>query len=42
MLGTGVHIHSKVIVLDPFGKNPVVMTGSHNLGYKASSRTTTT
>src|SRR5262249_22995035 len=31
MLGTGVHIHSKVIVLDPFGKNPVVMTGSHNL-----------
>jgi hypothetical protein len=34
----GVHIHSKVIVLDPFGKNPVVMTGSHNLGYKASSK----
>jgi hypothetical protein len=25
-----------VIVLDPFGANPVVMTGSHNLGYKAS------
>ncbi len=38
MLGAGVHIHSKVIVLDPFGKNPVVMTGSHNLGYKASSK----
>jgi hypothetical protein len=38
MLGTGVHIHSKVVVLDPFGKNPVVMTGSHNLGYKASSK----
>ena len=38
MLGTGVHIHSKVIVLDPFGKNPVVMTGSHNLGYKASTK----
>jgi PLD-like domain len=38
MLGTGVHIHSKVIVLDPFGKSPVVMTGSHNLGYKASSK----
>ncbi len=36
-LGTGVHIHSKVVVLDPFGKNPVVMTGSHNLGYKAST-----
>ena len=32
-----VNIHSKVIVLDPFGANPVVMTGSHNLGYKASS-----
>ena len=31
-----VNIHSKVIVLDPFGDNPVVMTGSHNLGYKAS------
>lgn len=38
VLGAGVHIHSKVIVLDPFGKNPVVMTGSHNLGYKASSK----
>ncbi len=33
-----VNIHSKVIVLDPFGKNPVVMTGSHNLGFKASSK----
>ena len=31
-----VNIHSKVIVLDPFGDSPVVMTGSHNLGYKAS------
>ena len=38
VLGSGVHIHSKVIVLDPFGENPVVMTGSHNLGYKASSK----
>jgi len=37
VLGAGVHIHSKVIVLDPFGQNPVVMTGSHNLGYKAST-----
>jgi hypothetical protein len=37
MLGSGVHIHSKVVVLDPFGQNPVVMTGSHNLGFKASS-----
>jgi len=32
-----VNIHSKVIVLDPFGDKPVVMTGSHNLGFKASS-----
>jgi phosphatidylserine/phosphatidylglycerophosphate/cardiolipin synthase-like enzyme len=37
VLGSGVHVHSKVIVLDPFGANPVVMTGSHNLGFKASS-----
>jgi phosphatidylserine/phosphatidylglycerophosphate/cardiolipin synthase-like enzyme len=32
-----VNVHSKVIVIDPFGENPVVMTGSHNLGFKASS-----
>jgi phosphatidylserine/phosphatidylglycerophosphate/cardiolipin synthase-like enzyme len=32
-----VMVHSKVIVLDPFGPNPVVMTGSHNLGPRASS-----
>jgi phosphatidylserine/phosphatidylglycerophosphate/cardiolipin synthase-like enzyme len=38
ILGQGVHIHSKVIVLDPFGDKPVVMTGSHNLGFKASSK----
>jgi PLD-like domain len=38
ILGQGVHIHSKVIVLDPFGEHPVVMTGSHNLGFKASSK----
>jgi phosphatidylserine/phosphatidylglycerophosphate/cardiolipin synthase-like enzyme len=31
-----VMIHSKVIVVDPFGANPVVMTGSHNMGPKAS------
>lgn len=37
ILGAGVHIHSKVVVLDPFGDHPVVMTGSHNLGYKAST-----
>jgi phosphatidylserine/phosphatidylglycerophosphate/cardiolipin synthase-like enzyme len=35
-LGSGVHIHSKVVVIDPFGEKPVVMTGSHNLGHKAS------
>lgn len=38
ILGQGVHIHSKVIVIDPFGDKPVVMTGSHNLGFKASSK----
>jgi phosphatidylserine/phosphatidylglycerophosphate/cardiolipin synthase-like enzyme len=32
-----VMIHSKVVVIDPFGDRPVVMTGSHNLGPKASS-----
>ena len=37
-LGAGVHVHSKVIIVDPFGENPVVITGSHNLGYKASSK----
>jgi phosphatidylserine/phosphatidylglycerophosphate/cardiolipin synthase-like enzyme len=31
-------VHSKVIVVDPFGDHPVVMTGSHNLGPKASSK----
>lgn len=31
-----VMIHSKVVVVDPFGPRPVVMTGSHNLGPKAS------
>jgi phosphatidylserine/phosphatidylglycerophosphate/cardiolipin synthase-like enzyme len=33
-----VMIHSKVIVLDPFGSKPIVMTGSHNLGPRASSK----
>jgi hypothetical protein len=36
VMNQGVHVHSKVIVIDPFGKNPFVITGSHNLGYKAS------
>ena len=29
-------VHSKVILVDPFGADPVVLTGSHNLGPKAS------
>ena len=29
-------IHDKVVVIDPFSKNCVVITGSHNLGHKAS------
>ncbi len=29
-------VHSKVVVIDPFGAHPVVITGSHNLGPKAS------
>jgi hypothetical protein len=31
-----VTIHSKILVIDPFGKNPYVVTGSHNFGPKAS------
>lgn len=33
-----VMVHSKVVVLDPLGDHPVLMTGSHNLGFKASSK----
>jgi len=33
-----VMIHSKVVLVDPFGSHPVVMTGSHNLGPKASGK----
>ena len=29
-------VHSKIVVIDPFGSHPVVMTGSHNMGPKAS------
>ena len=29
-------IHDKIVVLDPFSDNCVVITGSHNLGYRAS------
>jgi phosphatidylserine/phosphatidylglycerophosphate/cardiolipin synthase-like enzyme len=31
-------VHSKTIVVDPFGDHPIVMTGSHNMGPKASSQ----
>ena len=34
--GTCAMVHSKVVLVDPFGANPVLMTGSHNLGPKAS------
>jgi phosphatidylserine/phosphatidylglycerophosphate/cardiolipin synthase-like enzyme len=29
-------VHSKVVLVDPFSKHPVLLTGSHNLGVKAS------
>jgi phosphatidylserine/phosphatidylglycerophosphate/cardiolipin synthase-like enzyme len=29
-------VHSKVVIIDPYGGHPVVMTGSHNMGPKAS------
>jgi phosphatidylserine/phosphatidylglycerophosphate/cardiolipin synthase-like enzyme len=29
-------VHSKVVLIDPFGDHPVLLTGSHNLGPKAS------
>jgi hypothetical protein len=32
-----VRVHSKVILVDPLGKHPVIITGSHNLGPKASA-----
>lgn len=30
-------IHDKIVVIDPFSPDCVVITGSHNLGYRASS-----
>jgi phosphatidylserine/phosphatidylglycerophosphate/cardiolipin synthase-like enzyme len=33
---SNVMVHSKCIVLDPLGRRPIVMTGSHNLGHHAS------
>ncbi|GAA4771973.1 phospholipase D-like domain-containing protein [Stakelama sediminis] len=29
-------VHDKIVIVDPYGANPVVMTGSHNMGPKAS------
>ncbi len=29
-------VHDKIVVIDPFSKDCVVLTGSHNLGHKAS------
>jgi YEATS family len=37
-MNQGAHVNSRVVVIDPFGKKPVVITGSHGLGYKASTR----
>jgi phosphatidylserine/phosphatidylglycerophosphate/cardiolipin synthase-like enzyme len=34
--GTFAMVHSKVVLVDPFGARPVILTGSHNLGPKAS------
>lgn len=31
-------VHSKVIVIDPNGKNPIVITGSHNFSASASGK----
>jgi phosphatidylserine/phosphatidylglycerophosphate/cardiolipin synthase-like enzyme len=31
-------VHSKVVLVDPLGDHPVVLTGSHNLGPKASGK----
>jgi phosphatidylserine/phosphatidylglycerophosphate/cardiolipin synthase-like enzyme len=29
-------VHSKAVLVDPLGNHPIVLTGSHNLGPKAS------
>lgn len=34
--GTFAMVHSKVVLVDPFSDHPVLLTGSHNLGPKAS------
>ncbi|HUI21588.1 MAG TPA: phospholipase D-like domain-containing protein [Methylocella sp.] len=32
-----VRVHSKIVLVDPLGRHPAIITGSHNLGPKASS-----
>lgn len=34
--GTHAMVHSKVVLVDPFGAHPVLLTGSHNFGPRAS------
>lgn len=34
--GTFAMVHSKVVLVDPFSAHPILLTGSHNLGPKAS------
>jgi phosphatidylserine/phosphatidylglycerophosphate/cardiolipin synthase-like enzyme len=34
--GTFAMVHSKVVLVDPFSDHPILLTGSHNLGPKAS------
>jgi phosphatidylserine/phosphatidylglycerophosphate/cardiolipin synthase-like enzyme len=36
--GTFAMVHSKVVLVDPFSEHPVLLTGSHNLGPKASGK----
>ena len=31
-------VHSKVVLIDPFSAHPILLTGSHNLGPKASGK----
>lgn len=39
-IGLGVvRLHSKIILVDPFGTHPIVMAGSHNLGPRAAKTT---
>ena len=36
--GTFAMVHSKVVLIDPFTDHPILLTGSHNLGPKASGK----